>query len=249
LPPDVPHHLRAACLAPLLPGPSSARKSYAARGRSWTRRCGRRDAILCAPPAPRRVRRLGDRTSRRPLRALLPADAPGVCEDVRRDRTPAAVAPRAIGRLLRPGPRVEGKRHGAAGRAARSRRLSVAAAQPTRPAREDPLRRARARGRGGHLLRAERERVSHDAPALPVERAGRHHVLRSLVLSVEEPRADGARAPPRAPPSGESAAVALPRPHDRRERARGGAARAPTPLAGGPGGLGLLRDRARSGHR
>ena len=77
----------------------------------------RRDAVLHHPPTAGRVRRLGHGTARRPLRALLSAHGPAVSQGSRCGRPAPSVAARRIGRHVRPGARLEGKRDGAAGRA------------------------------------------------------------------------------------------------------------------------------------
>src|SRR5256885_6001978 len=174
---------------------------------------------------------------------------PDLPEDVRGERTPAALASGRVRRLLHPGPSVEGKRHGPAGPAARPRHLPVAAARPAHSDREDPLRPPWGRRRGSYLLRPECQRVHHPAPALPVDRTNRDDVLQPLVLRLEDRRAGRPRAPVRAPSARESAGLALSRSRDRGDHDHRRAGHTETALARRADGVGVLCHPSWPGHR
>src|SRR3989454_4425060 len=71
---------------------TSAREGDDAGGPPPASRSGRGDALLRPPSPTRGIGRLGDGAPRRAVRALLPADDPGVPQDARRERTSAGLA-------------------------------------------------------------------------------------------------------------------------------------------------------------
>src|SRR5215831_14882653 len=260
LPPDEPDHLRRqrAGLLPRRAAPAPPRD----RVHRWRAPPvgDRGHTILRHPPAARRVRRVGHRTARRALRALLPADDPDVPQGLRRDRKTSGVAARRIDRHVRARARLEVKRDGATAGAGGARHLPAPAARRPlagvderggahRLARKGPLHGPGHRGRCPRVLRAEREYVHHAPRAVSVVRPARHGLLQSVVLRPKDRSTAGAVAALRAAVEGEPARPAVPSAGHRRDAGHGSGGRAEEAVARRPRGLGILCNHDRPGDR